>query len=90
MLGFSLPKLIVLALIIGAVWYGFKLMGRGASRRDGAPENRARGDECGDARDDTPSRGQDLEACAACGTYVARPVARCPEGRADCPMTRRG
>jgi hypothetical protein len=29
MLGFSLPKLIVLGLIIAAIWYGFKMFGSG-------------------------------------------------------------
>ena len=39
MLGFSLPKLIVLGLIVAAIWYGFKFFGSGrlaskVNRRD--------------------------------------------------------
>ena len=48
MFGFSIQKLLVLASIIGAVWYGFKLVGRlDQARRTGA---QARGGARGSAR----------------------------------------
>ena len=48
MLGFSIQKLLVLASIIAAVWYGFKLVGRlDQTRRAGG---QARGGAQGSAR----------------------------------------
>ncbi len=48
MLGFSIQKLLVLASIIAAVWYGFKLVGRlDQTRRTGA---QAKGGAQGGAR----------------------------------------
>ena len=79
MFGLSLPKLLVLGLIVAAIWYGFKWLGRldrerkarlRASREGRAPAN---------------GGGQDLVECALCGTYVTAGIAHCPEGRADCP-----
>jgi TRAP-type C4-dicarboxylate transport system permease small subunit len=79
MLGFSLPKLLFLAIVIAAVWYGWKwLERRGAALSEDKPADKAALD-------------QDLVACTACGTYVAPGLADCPDERADCPMIgRRG
>lgn len=81
MLGFSLSKLLVLILIVAAVWYGFKWVGR----LDRVRKERLR--ESGSRPGDGGSR--DLIECKACGTYVAAGLEECPEGRADCPMVRR-
>ena len=79
MFGLSLPKLLGLGLIIAAIWYGFKWLGR----LDRERKARLRESQGGPA----PAHGdrQDLVECALCGTYVAAPIAHCPEGRADCP-----
>jgi len=46
--GFSLPKLLFTVLIIGAVWYGFKLLGRGGGRgEEQAANDTIRCKECG-------------------------------------------
>lgn len=65
MLGFSLSKLILLALVVGAVWYGYKLLTRlehrrrELSRRDSAARTpRQRG-----------TAAQTLTACPSCGAY---------------------
>jgi uncharacterized protein len=80
MFGLSLPKLIVLALIIGAVWYGYKwLESRGASKDDGSKGNKAT--KSGPAG----SKDKDLVACTVCGIYVSPEIQTCPDGRADCP-----
>lgn len=76
MFGFSLPKVLVLALIVAAVWYGYKWMGRQNKLRD---EERGGDDAIG--RD-----SEDLILCALCGTYGPKDLERCPEGRDDCPM----
>ena len=75
MFGLSLSKLLVLALIIAAVWYGFKWLNRSKAKDEGSKQaNRA------------ADGGTDLAACPACGTYVAAGVAKCPDNRDDCPM----
>lgn len=75
MLGMSLSKLLVLALLVGAVWYGFKWINRkaGTAERNESKPSSAPGNE-------------DLTACPACGTFVPAGLAACPGGRKDCPM----
>ncbi len=69
MFGFSIGKLLVLALIIAAVWYGFKLIGR---RNNPPQESRPRDENV-----------QDMDKCPDCGSFVPAVGARnC--GRADC------
>jgi len=87
MLGFSLQKLIVLAVVIAAVWYGFKFLGRLDQARK-ASERRVAGD--GRARRPSAKRAardlgaEDMVRCDACGAYVAQNgVVSC--GRDDCP-----
>lgn len=81
MLGISLSKLLVLVLLVAAVWYGFRWVGRRGARA------RLRRDAAASAAKPAPGQpGQeDLTACPACGTYTAPGLAQCPEGRADCP-----
>ena len=77
MLGFSLQKLLVLGLIVAAIWYGFKWVGK---------LDRDRKDRLRQSRDAAASDGsQDLVECALCGTYVTARIDRCPDERADCP-----
>ena len=79
MLGFSLGKILVLALIVAAVWFGFKWIGRrnslGRTRKPG--KIRGRG----------PRPVEDAEQmvnCPVCDAYVvARNAGSC--GREDCP-----
>jgi hypothetical protein len=73
---FSLPKLLVLAVIIAAVWYGFKMWGRGGRIRaeDSEPDRRI----------ETESEPEDMSKCDVCGTFVPEDGARhC--GRDGCP-----
>ncbi|MDA0240093.1 MAG: hypothetical protein O3A84_08725 [Proteobacteria bacterium] len=71
---FSLPKIIVLLLIVGAVWYGFKYLSRG---RVNADDPKA------------PNRGSDDEPvamiqCPICSDFVAGEAAtNC--GKDACP-----
>jgi hypothetical protein len=55
MLGFSLSKLMVLAAILGAVWYGFKLIGRLDAARKRKVDSTGRGDHArtGQGRSDS-------------------------------------
>ena len=78
MLGFSIQKLLVLAGIIGAVWYGFKLVGRLDQARKSDPARR--GGQKPTARSWWPKRdaatkdergeAQDMVQCPRCKAYV--------------------
>jgi hypothetical protein len=86
MFGLSLPKLIVLLIVCGAVWYGFKYLqardrqqARNAQRTAGEAAARA-----GARRSAEPAAvTEELVKCPICATYVAPGAVRC--GRADCP-----
>ena len=82
MLGFSLSKLLVLILIIAAIWYGFKWVGKLDKGR------KARLRESGSRSGSGEGDSRDLAECPACGTYVTVRLDECPEGRGDCPMLR--
>lgn len=95
MLGFSIQKLLVLAAIVLAVWYGFKFVGRMQQVRD-AEAKAARGAKRGlggQLRDWVAGHksgagaggdAEDLVQCPKCGAYVAaRGASSC--GRSDCP-----
>ncbi len=90
MFGFSLQKILVLAAVVGAVWYGFKLITRLQEARD--LKVRAQGDGAGRAGAGRPAKGsgeaafqhEDLVQCPVCATYVAaRGAGSCD--RLDCP-----
>jgi uncharacterized protein len=93
---FSLSKLLVLLLIIGGVWYGFKYAGRLQDRRaarawarDALDRGRKAGRRAKRPGDDAEpvapaSDASDLSLCPACQAYVpARGATNC--GRPDCP-----
>jgi hypothetical protein len=88
----SLPKLILLILLIAAVWYGFRFLGtverarkqaeramrQGAARQAAGRQGATRGGPGQDI-----SKAEDTVKCRVCGAYVpVRQPARC--GRADC------
>ncbi len=89
MLGFSLQKLLVLAAIVGAVWFGFKLVGRLQEARkleakaQAGNRRKAAQRGAGGAKG-TAAATEELVQCPVCQTYVAaRSAANC--GRSDCP-----
>jgi uncharacterized protein len=89
MFGFSLQKLFVLAAIVGAVWYGFKMVSRlkearklDERARAGKPRRTARRGTGGAER--PADSAEDMVQCPVCKTYVAaRAAGNC--GRSDCP-----
>lgn len=90
MLGFSLQKILVLVAVVGAVWYGFKLISRLQEARDLEVRGQANGARRpGKGRPAKGSGGsdaqpEDLIQCPVCATYVAaRGAGRCD--RSDCP-----
>ncbi len=94
MFGFSIQKLLVLAAIIGAVWYGFKFLSRlDQARKTDATGGKDSGGLAGAFRDWTrrgdsggegAAEAEDMVECPVCGAYVAaRGSVSC--GRSDCP-----
>ena len=89
MFGFSLQKLLVLAAIVGAVWYGFKLVGRLQEARKLEAKAQAGNRRSTARRGAGGAKGQtaateEMVQCPICQTYVAaRSAANC--GRPDCP-----
>ncbi len=79
MLEMSLNKLLLLALVIGGVWYYSKI-----KRRMAAREKRAGADAGARAQRPSAIEAEEMAQCPRCGTYIPaeRPKA-C--GRADCP-----
>jgi len=92
----SLSKIILLALVIGAVWFGWRWVNRvqeigrarTAARRQGGPNQSGRRDAASGAS--TRDAGtyaveaEDMEKCPECGAYVApRSAVSC--GRPACP-----
>lgn len=78
---FSASKLLVLALIIAVVWYGFKLISR---RNQNVGARQPRG-HIGARRRETPDPDvQDMESCPVCGTFVPNASAKAC-GRDGCP-----
>ena len=77
---FSPLKLLVLAAIIAAVWYGFKMLGRGGHVRakDSEPDKRIGSHRKAEAE------AEDMSKCDVSGTFVPASGARhC--GRDGCP-----
>ena len=78
MLGFSFPKLLLLALIIAVIWYGFKMFSRGkdlANPRGPGGKDKVKQDKMPDS--------VDMVQCSVCGDYVAKGAAAC--GKDNCP-----
>jgi uncharacterized protein len=79
----SLQKLIVLALIVALVWYGFRFLGRlQAARKAEARLREAEGGRPAkkSARDASQATVEDLVPCPSCGSYV-RAGSTCSCGR---------
>ena len=78
---FSVNKLLALILIIGAVWYGFKLFAR-RSQNLGGRQHSARIGSGQPEKSEKPI--QDMESCTVCGTFVPNAAAKAC-GRDNCP-----
>ena len=86
MFGFSLPKLLVLAAILTAVWYGFKFIGRLDQERRGSLKDRVkRAAGAGKPEPaEAPAAVEEMVQCRVCGVFMPTgDVAAC--GKPDCP-----
>lgn len=80
----SLSKILTLIVILVAVWYGFRLIGRfqkqriDALRRNGGADANAKRPATKGA-----AASQDMVKCAVCGVYTAPDGGKC--GTPGCP-----
>jgi len=83
MFGFSPTKLIFTVLVVAAVWYGFKFLGRMSENKEAAkkPSNSGGRNESAPSADPT---AVEMVQCKTCGDYVPSSNARSC-GRDDCP-----
>lgn len=85
----SFTKLLVLAAVLAAVWYGFKFVGRlDKQRREEGRLDKKAPKSAGAAAARQPAKAEanseDMTQCKVCGAYVAgKGASNC--GRADCP-----
>lgn len=66
MFGFSLPKILLLVVIIAVVWYGFKAVGRINAKRNASED-----DSVADASSSSAD-AEEMVQCPKCGAYFAR------------------
>ena len=78
---FSVGKILVLILIIGAVWYGFKFIAR---RNQNVGSKHPQGHIGSGKREASDKATQEMESCAVCGTFVPNASAKAC-GRDACP-----
>jgi len=84
MFGFSLGKLIFTALIVAAVWYGFKMVNRLSDERRNKLAKQNNPAKPAEKQSAGGNDAEDMVACRVCGTFVA-PSSAGNCGRNDCP-----
>ena len=87
MFGFSLQKILLLMAILGAVWYGFKMVARLQERqlertaKKAPSKSKTKRDQAAQAK---AMDAEEMVRCPVCDAYVAARVSTdC--GRGDCP-----
>lgn len=85
MFGLGFPKLVLLAIIVVVVWYGYRYIQRIEAVRRALRDELLRRQQT--ARPSRPVEAEDLVKCATCGSYVpSHHATAC--GRPDCPWRR--
>ncbi len=89
MFGLSFAKVLVLAIVISVVWFGFRWFQRWEKEqaaRNAAPAPRKNGG--GTRGEPQQLAAEDMVACTVCGAYVApRSATSC--GKSNCPYPAR-
>ncbi len=97
MFGLSFAKLLVLAFVVAAVWFGIRWLNdqtrpqdpvRKPARRPAPSGPNSTGPNPSTAARAAQPATEDLTKCPVCGTYVARGAPRCD--RPDCPAALHG
>jgi hypothetical protein len=89
--GISFAKLLVLAIVVAAVWFGMRWLqdqSRPRGPRDAVRKPAPGRGPSAAPRDVRAAGTEDLTKCPVCGTYVVRGAPRCE--RADCPAALHG
>jgi len=81
MFGLSFAKILLIAAVMAAVWYGFKYLTR--PEKDAAEDKRAQKPKPGPAAGGGARAVEDMVRCRVCGAYQARNAGPCE--RKDCP-----
>ncbi len=76
MLGFSLPKIFLLFLIIVVIWYGFKLYERFLHQKNNLSKKRNK-------NNNDEEEIEALNQCPVCGNYFEKDSPKCDN--VDCP-----
>jgi len=84
--GFSIPKLLLLIVLLLVVWYGFKLIEHRTSRRDEIEKAAEAAVRRNVEQRQSKERASSVETaeCATCGSFVPRESPTACE-RSDCP-----
>jgi hypothetical protein len=87
----SLPKLLLLAVVVALVWFGWRWVARiqtiGRARTEARRAGAAPTGSPASPRAATSTDAEDMEKCPECGAYVApRSAISC--GRSACPYGR--
>ena len=80
---FSLPKILLLGLIIVVVLYGFKWVARMQEQR--VVRQKKNDKATTSTRDSVKDGVEDTSQCSTCGAYVTSGARNC--GRDNCPFT---
>ena len=84
MFGFSIQKLLFTAIVIAAIRYAFKWLGRLQEQKRHIDREQARKTRDSAAGTSRAAQVEDMVACPQCGTYVAvGDTHNC--GKRDCP-----
>ena len=83
MFGISFAKILLVAAVIAAVWYGFKYLSRKADKDEAEDKRAAKPRRDAAPGPDGARAVEDMVRCAVCGAYQARNAAPCE--RRDCP-----
>ena len=79
MLGLGIREIILTAIVVAVIWYGFKFVNRHkAAKKPGVAETLARNSDPG---------AVEMRICHVCGVYVATGSSDC--GTAGCPYPKR-
>jgi type II secretory pathway pseudopilin PulG len=86
MLGLSVGKFLLLALLCFVVWTFFRYRARIQAVRQAFAEMQRQAQRAARGGNAPPSPPVSLQQCAVCGSYVAADASSC--GRNDCPRGR--
>jgi hypothetical protein len=86
MLGLSIGKVLLLAVLALVVWMFFRYRARVRIIREAFRQMQRQAEQAAQQQQQTRREPVSLKACPVCGSYVSTDAAPC--GRPDCPQRR--